>query len=160
MFFKKIPMTINGAEILKKQLLNLKKVQRPKVILDITRARGHGDLKENVEYHSAREEQSFIEGKIQEIENKLSKAQIIDIKKIPRNNVVVFGTTIELLNILNKETSTYQIVGEDEANINKRKISIISPLARSLIGKEEGDKVVVETPKGNDVYEIVSIKYL
>ena len=156
----RIPITKEGELFIKEELSQLKFIERPQISEAIAEARAHGDLKENVEYHSAREEQSFIEGKIQEIENKLSKAQIIDIKKIPRNNVVVFGTTIELLNILNKETSTYQIVGEDEANINKRKISIISPLARSLIGKEEGDKVVVETPKGNDVYEIVSIKYL
>ena len=156
----KVPLTASGAEKLKSELADLKTVQRPRVITAIAEAREHGDLKENAEYHAAREQQSFIEGRIKEIEGKLSNAQVIDVTTMPATGKVIFGTTVELLDINTDVTVEYQIVGEDEANIKEGKISYSSPVARALIGKEEGDEVVVNTPGGEKEYEIVEVKYL
>ena len=156
----RIPMTVAGESALKAELQDLKGVQRPKVIIAIAEAREHGDLKENAEYHAAREQQSFIEGRIQELESKLTNAQIIDISNINNNGKVIFGATITLLNIDDSIETTYQIVGEDEADIKCNKISLASPLARGLIGKEEGDIVNIITPSGVVDYEIINVKYL
>ncbi|MET1256367.1 transcription elongation factor GreA [Aliikangiella maris] len=154
------PMTVLGAEALRTELQDLKQVQRPKVVAAIAEAREHGDLKENAEYHAAREQQGFIEGRIQEIEGKLGNAQIIDVSKIANNGKVIFGTTVELVNLETDDEVTYQIVGDDEADIKKLKISINSPIARALIGKEEGDIGIVKTPNGEVEYEIVQVKYI
>lgn len=156
----KVPLTASGAEKLKSELADLKTVQRPRVITAIAEAREHGDLKENAEYHAAREQQSFIEGRIKEIEGKLSNAQVIDVTTMPATGKVIFGTTVELLDINTDVNVEYQIVGEDEASIKEGKISYSSPVARALIGKEEGDEVVVNTPGGEKEYEIVEVKYL
>ena len=126
----------------------------------IAEARAHGDLKENAEYHAAREQQSFVEGRISDIESKLSAAQIIDVTKIPPTGKVIFGVTVAILNLETDETLRYQIVGEDEASVKENRISITSPMARSLIGKEEGDVVVVRTPGGDAEYEIVSVLHI
>ncbi|MGL6253305.1 MAG: transcription elongation factor GreA, partial [Billgrantia desiderata] len=144
----KVPMTVAGEARLRKELEELKSEARPKVIAAIAEAREHGDLKENAEYHAAREQQGFIEGRIQEIESKLSNAQVIDVAKLPQTGKVIFGVTVELINLGNDEEVSYQIVGEDEADIKAGKISVTSPIARALIGKEEGDVVVVSTPGG------------
>ncbi|MBW6393136.1 transcription elongation factor GreA [Billgrantia antri] len=155
----KVPMTVAGEARLRKELEELKSEARPKVIAAIAEAREHGDLKENAEYHAAREQQGFIEGRIQEIESKLSNAQVIDVHKLPRTGKVIFGVTVELLNLGNDEEVSYQIVGEDEADIKAGKISVTSPIARALIGKEEGDVVVVSTPGGEVEYEISSVEH-
>ncbi|TAL66379.1 MAG: transcription elongation factor GreA, partial [Legionella sp.] len=139
----KHPMTVQGAEALKKELNHLKFVLRPSIVEAISEARAHGDLKENAEYHAAREQQSFNEGRIQEIEAKLSNAQIVDISKIPNNGKVVFGATVTICNVATDAELTYQIVGEDEADIKFNKISYSSPIGRALIAKELGDVVVV-----------------
>jgi len=149
-------MTVGGAEALRKELDNLKGVVRPRITAAIAEARAHGDLKENAEYHAAREQQSFAEGRIQEIEGKLSNAQIIDISKMPQTGKVIFGVTVDIENVGNGETKTYQIVGDDEADL---KISVNSPIARGLIGKEEGDTVVIQTPAGKVEYEIAEVRY-
>lgn len=154
------PLTVRGAEALREELKDLKSVQRPKVIEAIAEARAHGDLKENAEYHAAREQQGFIEGRIAEIESKLSGAQIIDISQLPQTGKVVFGVTVELEDVDSGDTLTYQIVGEDEADIKAGRISINSPIARALIGKEEGDEVEVNVPGGMRSLEIVEVKYL
>lgn len=156
----KIPMTVNGAERLREELKELKNVKRPAVIQAIAEARAHGDLKENAEYHAAREQQSFIEGRIQDIEHKLSVAHIVDLSKLENTGKVVFGCTVDLLNLDTEEPVTYQIVGEDEADIKVGKISVTSPIARSLVGKNEGDEVTVAAPGGAIYYEIVAVKYL
>lgn len=156
----KVPMTVAGEARLRKELEELKGEARPKVIAAIAEAREHGDLKENAEYHAAREQQGFIEGRIQEIESKLSSAQVIDVKKLPKTGKVIFGVTVELINLGNDEEMAYQIVGEDEADIKGGKISVTSPIARALIGKEEGDVVVVTTPGGEVEYEITSVEHL
>lgn len=156
---EKIPMTLRGSEQLQAELKKLKTIDRPKVITAISEARDHGDLKENAEYHAAREQQSFIEGRIQEIESKISRAQIIDISKIKNEGKVIFGATVELINIANDEEVTYQIVGDDEADIEKNKISVNAPIARALIGKEEGDTVEVRAPDGIISYEIIAVRY-
>ena len=135
------PMTMRGAEALKEELHELKTVKRPRIVNDIAEAREHGDLKENAEYHAAREEQGFCEGRIQEIEGKLSYAQIIDVTTIAESDKVIFGATVDILNVDTDETVTYQIVGDDEADVKAGKISYSSPIARGLIGKEVGDKV-------------------
>lgn len=153
-------MTKKGAEALQNELTDLKQVQRPRVVASIAEAREHGDLKENAEYHAAREQQGFIEGRIQEIEAKLGNAQIIDVTAINNTGKVIFGTTLDLVNLENDEEVTYQIVGDDEADIKKEKISINSPVARALIGKEEGDVAVVRTPNGEVEYEIAEVKYI
>lgn len=155
----KVPMTVAGEARLRKELDELKSEARPKVIAAIAEAREHGDLKENAEYHAAREQQGFIEGRIQEIESKLSNAQVIDVAKLPQTGKVIFGVTVELINLGNDEEVSYQIVGEDEADIKAGKISVTSPIARALIGKEEGDVVVVSTPGGEVEYEISSVDH-
>ena len=155
----KTPMTAKGAEKLRIELDELKSVARPRVIQAIAEAREHGDLKENAEYHAAREQQSFIEGRIQEIEGKLSNAQIIDPTKLNAQSKVVFGATVELLDLDNDKAVTYQIVGEDEASIKDGKISISSPIARALIGKEVDDVAEVQAPGGVREYEITAIRY-
>lgn len=153
------PMTIEGEIALQNELRELKQVKRPEVIKAIAEAREHGDLKENAEYHAAREQQGFIEGRIQEIENKLSNAQVINIQDIPHSGKVIFGTTVTLLNLETDQGVTYKIVGEDEANVKVNKISVTSPIARALIGKEEGDEVVVSTPGGEVEYEIERVEH-
>lgn len=152
-------MTIEGSDALNDELMHLKKVERPKVVEAIAEARAHGDLKENAEYHAAREQQGFIEGRIMDIEGKLSNAQVIDISKIPHTGKVLFGTTIKLYDMDTEEEKTYRIVGEDEADIKAGKISVGSPIARGLVGKMEGDEVQVETPGGTKEYEILSVKH-
>ncbi|MBK2124250.1 transcription elongation factor GreA [Fangia hongkongensis] len=153
-------MTVQGELALKDELKDLKSVQRPKVIAAIAEAREHGDLKENAEYHAAREQQSFIEGRIKELEGKLSNAQVIDVTKIANAGKVIFGATVMLFNVESEEEISYQVVGEDEADIKQNKVSVSSPLARALIGKEEGDEVAVKTPAGVTDYEIISVEYL
>ncbi len=154
------PMTKQGAEALKEELTDLKQVQRPRVVADIAEAREHGDLKENAEYHAAREQQGFIEGRIQEIESKLGSAQIIDVTTITNQGKVIFGSTLDLVNLDTDDEVTYKIVGDDEADLKINKISVNSPIARALIGKEEGDVAVVKTPGGDVEYEIVEVKYI
>jgi transcription elongation factor GreA len=154
----KIPMTVEGERFLREELLELKTVKRPEISEAIKEAREKGDLKENAEYHAARELQSFAEGRIKDIEGKLSNAQIIDITRMPVSDKVIFGTTVVVADEHNKET-TYKIVGEDEADLKKGKISVTSPISRSLVGKSEGDEVTIKTPSGNIVYEIVEVKY-
>ncbi|AJC50511.1 transcription elongation factor GreA [Coxiella endosymbiont of Amblyomma americanum] len=155
-----VPITKNGMAKLRSELEFLKTVERPRVIAAITEARSHGDLRENAEYHAAKEHQSFIEGRILEIEAKLSNCQIIDITHIPNDGKVIFGATVTLLNLNTKNTVIYQIVGVDEAILKENKISILSPLARALIGKYVEDVVEVKAPKGITKYEIVSVTYL
>lgn len=154
-----VPMTVKGAEQLNQELENLKRVQRPQVIQAIAEARAHGDLSENAEYHAAKEQQSFIEGRIVEVEAKLSVAQVIDPTKVNAEGRVVFGATVELLDTEIDTEVTYQIVGDDEADIEQGKISISSPIARALIGKEEGDEVTVKVPNGERYYEILTVRY-
>lgn len=156
----KVPMTVVGEQRLREELDTLKSVERPRVIAAIAEAREHGDLKENAEYHAAREQQGFIEGRIQEIEGKLSNAQVIDVTKLPQTGKVIFGVTVELLNMQTDEEVTYRIVGEDEADIKLGRISVTSPIARALIGKEEGDVVLVRTPGGDVEYEVGSVEHL
>ncbi|WWO96906.1 MAG: transcription elongation factor GreA [Candidatus Dasytiphilus stammeri] len=156
----KFPMTIQGVDKLRKELLHLKNIKRPKIINDLATARNHGDLKENAEYHAAREQQSFCEGRIQEIEAKLANAQIIDVTKIPVSNRVVFGSTITIVNRCNNQLYRYRIVGDDEANHKKNLISINSPMARGLIGKELNENVIIKTPKRDVIYEIINIEYI
>jgi len=154
-----IPMTVNGAEALRLELNELKTVKRPAVIQAIAEARAHGDLKENAEYHAAREQQGFIEGRIQDIEGKLSNAQIIDVTKMTNNGKVIFGTTVTILNLDTEEEVTYRIVGDDEADIKSNLISVNSPIARGLIGKEVDDVVNITTPKGVVEFEITDVQY-
>ena len=156
---EKTPMTVFGAEKLRAELTQLKSVERPKVIQAIAEAREHGDLKENAEYHAAREQQGFIEGRIQEIEGKLGSAQIIDPRTVNANGKVVFGATVELLDLESDKEVTYQIVGEDESDIKGGKISYTSPIARALIGKEVDDVAEVQAPGGVREYEIVAVRY-
>lgn len=155
-----IPMTVAGAESLRTELQRLKSEDRPRIIQAIADAREHGDLKENAEYHAAREQQSFCEGRIQEIEAKLSNAQVIDVTKIPNNGKVIFGATVTVFNTSSDEEVTYRIVGDDEADIKKHLISVNSPLARAMIGKEEDDVALVATPSGEVEYEVVKVVYL
>lgn len=157
---QKFPMTIEGEKALRTELQQLKTVERPKVIAAIAEAREHGDLKENAEYHAAREQQGFIEGRIQDIEGKLSNAQIIDIKTIPHTGKVIFGVTVTLINCDTDAEVVYRIVGDDEADIKQNRISVSSPIARALIGKEEGDTVVVQIPSGTVEYEIDTVKHV
>ena len=156
----KFPMTVKGEAALREELERLKKVERPRITQAIAEAREHGDLKENAEYHAAREQQSFNEGRIMEIEGKLANAQVIDVAAIPRTGKVIFGTTIDLINVETNETVTYRIVGEDEADVKSNLISVSSPIARALIGKEEGDVVVVKAPGGDIEYEIDQVQHL
>ncbi|MDF1831366.1 MAG: transcription elongation factor GreA [Porticoccaceae bacterium] len=155
----KVPMTVFGEAALRAELEDLKKVQRPRIVAAIAEARAHGDLKENAEYHAARDEQSFTEGRIQEIESKLGHAQVIDVSKIPAGDKVIFGVTVTIINLESDATVTYTIVGDDESDIKQNKISYQSPIARALIGKEIGDVVVVKTPSGDVEYEIDDVSY-
>ena len=157
---QKHPMTISGANALKEELTRLKQVDRPSVIEAIATARAHGDLKENAEYHAAREQQSFIEGRIQELEAKMSVAHIIDVTKMPNNGKVIFGATVTVVNNDTDDEVTYQIVGEDEANLKHKKISFSSPLGRALVGKELDDTVPVQTPDGIVEYDIIKVEYI
>jgi transcription elongation factor GreA len=152
-------MTVEGEKTLRQELERLKTVDRPRIITAIAEAREHGDLKENAEYHAAREQQGFCEGRIQEIESRLANARVIDISTIPASDKVIFGVTVGLINVDTDVETSYKIVGEDEANVKLNKISITSPIARALIGKEVGDEVVVVTPGGDVSYEIDSVKY-
>lgn len=156
----KVPLTSRGAEKLRDELQQLKSVKRPAVIKAIAEARAHGDLKENAEYHAAREQQSFIEGRINDIEGKLSNAQVIDVTLMAASGKVIFGATVELSDEDAGKQVTYQIVGEDEADIKANRISITSPIARALIGKEEGDTAEVKAPGGIKSYEILAVKYI
>ena len=156
----KFPMTVSGEATLRAELDRLKRVERPKITQAIADAREHGDLKENAEYHAAREQQSFMEGRVMEIEGKLGNAQVIDVKAIPNTGKVIFGTTIDLVNVETDDTVTYRIVGEDEADVKQNLISVGSPIARALIGKEEGDIVVVKAPGGNIEYEIDQVQHI
>lgn len=155
-----IPMTVRGEKMLRDELNHLKSVVRPKIIADIADAREHGDLKENAEYHAAREQQGFCEGRIQEIEAKLSTAQVIDVTKMTNNGKVIFGATVTILNVDTDAEVTYRIVGDDEANIKENLISVNSPIARGLIGKEVDDTVNIQTPNGVVEYEIIEVEYL
>ena len=155
----KVPLTARGAQKLRDELQQLKTVDRPRVIDAIATAREHGDLKENAEYHAAREQQSFIEGRIQDIEGKLSNAEIIDVTKLDTGGRVVFGATVDLAEEETGDEVTYQIVGEDEADIKEGLISVSSPIARALIGKNEGDIATVVAPGGEKEYEILSVRY-
>jgi transcription elongation factor GreA len=156
----KTPMTLRGAEALREELRHRKSELRPKIIAAIDEARSHGDLRENAEYHAAREQHGFNEGRISEIEAKLSNAQIVDVAQLPKNGRVVFGTTIDLADTDSGDELRYQIVGEDEADSKNGLISVNSPIARALIGKSEGDVVQVKTPGGNRELEIVKVQYL
>ena len=153
-------ITKSGYEEMEAELKQLKQIERPAIIKAIAEAREHGDLKENAEYHAAKEEQGFIEGRIKEVESKLSRMQVIDVTKLNQNGRCVFGTTVCLLNIEDDSEITYQIVGEDEADIDRNKISCHSPIASALMGNEEGDEVTVKAPRGDIVYEILSVEYL
>jgi transcription elongation factor GreA len=155
----KVPLTAKGAAKLQEELTRLKSVERPRIIKAIAEARAHGDLKENAEYHAAREQQSFVEGRIKDIEGKLSHAQIIDVTKLDAGGKVVFGATVVVLELDNDEEFTYQIVGEDEADIKSNLISVSSPIARALIGKREGDDVFLQTPGGKREFEILEVRY-
>ena len=153
-------MTVAGAETLREELNELKSVIRPRISAAIAEAREHGDLKENAEYHAAREQQSFCEGRITEIESKLADSEIIDVTKIESTGRVIFGSTITLLNVETDESVTYKIVGEDEADVPSGKISVVSPIARAVMGKNEGDEDVGKVPAGDVQYEIGSVLYL
>jgi transcription elongation factor GreA len=155
----KVPLTMRGAEKLRAELQRLKTVERPKIIQAIAEARAHGDLKENAEYHAAREQQSFVEGRIKEIEGKLSHANIIDVSSLDAGGKVVFGATVALADEDSGEEVTYQIVGDDEADIKHGMISVSSPIARALIGKEEGDVATVRAPGGDRNLEIIEVRY-
>jgi transcription elongation factor GreA len=155
-----IPMTVEGTRALEDELLRLKNEDRQRIVSDIATAREHGDLKENAEYHAAKEEQAFVEGRIREIEAKLSRMQIIDVTKLNQDGRCVFGTTVTLVNLVDETEIVYKIVGEDEADIELGKISCHSPIARALLGNEEGDEVTVKAPKGDIAYEIIEIQYI
>jgi transcription elongation factor GreA len=157
---KKVPITARGAEKLRDELVRLKTVKRPRIIAAIAEARAHGDLKENAEYHAAREQQSFVEGRIKEIEGKLSHAHIVDITTLDANGKVIFGCTVQLMDEDTEETIVYQIVGEDEADIKVGMISVNSPIARALIAKMEGDVVSVTVPGGQRSLEIIEVRYI
>lgn len=154
------PMTQEGADKLREELNRLKRVERPKIVAAIAEAREHGDLKENAEYHAAREQQSFAEGRIQELEDKLGHAQIIDVHKIPESDKVIFGATVDIINVATDEAKSYKIVGEDEADIKLNKLSYQSPIARALMGKEVGEVVMVKTPSGDVEYEIDQVRHI
>ena len=156
----KVPMTVAGEQSLRHELDRLKREDRPRIIQAIAEAREHGDLKENAEYHAAREQQSFAEGRIQDIEHKLSHAQIIDVSAIPNTGKVIFGTTVDLINTENDNPVTYRIVGEDESDVKANLISVSSPIARALVGKSEGDEVVVKAPSGDIYYEIERVHHI
>ncbi len=153
------PMTLKGSQRLREELEHLKSVKRPEVIQSIAEARAHGDLKENAEYHAAREQQGFIEGRIKELESSLSHAQLIDVSKLNAGSRIVFGAVVELAEVESGDEVTYQIVGDLEADIKKGLISVSAPIARALIGKHEGDTVTIAAPSGQRSYEIVGVRY-
>lgn len=157
---QRFPMTPQGEQALKEELQRLKSEDRPRIIAAIAEARAHGDLKENAEYHAAKEQQGFCEGRIQEVEAKLGAADVIDVTTLQQDGRVVFGVTVEIENLDTEERKSYRLVGDDEADYKVNKISINSPIARGLIGKREGDEVKINTPKGEVEYEIVSVKYI
>ena len=150
---------MRGAELLRRELQELKSVKRPQIIEAIATARAHGDLRENAEYHAAREQQAFVEGRIKNIESKLSSAEIIDVSTLRGGGRITFGVTVVLADETTGEESTYTIVGEDEADIKQRMVSISSPIARAMIGREEGDVITVEAPAGHRIYEVVEVRY-
>ena len=156
----RIPLTAKGAQRLRRQLDELKSVDRPRIIRAIAEARSHGDLSENAEYHAAREQQGFIEGRIATLDEALAVAEIIDVEKIDADGKIVFGATVELLNLEREEEVRYQIVGEKEADINLGLLSITAPIARALIGKEEGDVIEVNAPGGVVEYEVLAVSYI
>ena len=156
----RIPMTAKGAQRLRRQLDKLKSVERPRIIRAIAEARSHGDLSENAEYHAAREQQGFIEGRIATLDEALAVAEIIEVEKIDAEGKIVFGATIELLNLEREEEVRYQIVGEKEADINLGLLSVTAPIARALIGKEEGDVIEVNAPGGIVEYEVLAVSYI
>jgi len=160
MSITRVPMTLAGETALREELQQLKTVERPRIVQAIAEAREHGDLKENAEYHAAREQQGFCEGRIQEIESKLSEAQVIDITTIPYTGKVIFGTTVTIINCDTDEELTYRIVGEDEADVKSGLISVTSPIARGLVGKSEGDDVTIRTPGGDVDYEIDKVQHI
>jgi len=155
----KVPMTDRGAELLREELTKLKSDDRPKVIQAIAEARAHGDLKENAEYHAAKDQQGFIEGRIKQIEAKLSNTQIVDVTTIDAKGKIVFGSTVDLLDVESDKQSTYKIVGEDEADINQGLISFSSPIARAIIGRNEGDEISFSAPGGEKHYEVIEVRY-
>lgn len=157
---QRYPMTPEGKHALEQELQQLKSVERPRIIAAIAEAREHGDLKENAEYHAAREQQGFCEGRIQDIEGKLGACQVIDVKELEQNGRVVFGVTVTIENLDTEEQKTYKIVGDDEADFKINKISVNSPIARGLLGKNEGDEAKIVTPQGEVEYEIVNVEYL
>lgn len=157
---KRVPITVRGAAALREELRKLKGEARPNVIKAIAEARAHGDLSENAEYHAAREQQGFIEGRIQELESKLSLAEVIDVTQQPATGKVIFGATVDLADEDSGATVTYQIVGEDEADIKAGRISVGSPIARALVGKSEGDAVEVAAPGGKRSYEVIAVRYV
>ena len=157
---EKEPITINGLQKLKDELIFLKEKKRPEIVSAIAEARSHGDLKENAEYHAAKEQQGLTEARIREIESKLTNSQVIDVTAIPPSGKVIFGVTLDLYDLGKDEEVLFKIVGEDEANVNEGKISFSSPLARALIGKSEGDIAKFESPSGPQEYEIVAIKHV
>tara|TARA_B110000438_G_scaffold213606_1_gene205854 strand:+ start:80 stop:556 length:477 start_codon:yes stop_codon:yes gene_type:complete len=156
----KVAMTVHGAQLLRDELKTLKSVERPRVITAISEARAHGDLKENAEYHAAKEQQGFIEGRIKEIEGKLANAQEVDITAINAQGKVVFGSTVAVIDLQNDQKITYRIVGEDESDIKLGMISYTSPIARALIGKSEGDEIIFQAPGGEKEYEILQVTYI
>ena len=155
----KVPMTIRGAELLREELAKLKSDDRPKVIQAIAEARAHGDLKENAEYHAAKDQQGFIEARIKQIEGKLSNTHIVDVTTVDAKGKIVFGATVDLLDVQSDQESTYKIVGEDEANINEGLISFTSPIARAMIGRNEGDEVFFSAPGGEKHFEVMKVRY-
>lgn len=157
---QRYPMTPQGKLALEKELHQLKSIERPRIITAIAEAREHGDLKENAEYHAAREQQGFCEGRVQDIEGKLGAAQVIDVKELEQNGRVVFGVTVTIENLDTEEQKTYMIVGDDEADFKINKISVNSPIARGLLGKSEGDEAKIQTPQGEVEYEIVKVAYI
>ena len=157
---QRYPMTPEGKIALEKELLQLKSVDRPRIIAAIAEAREHGDLKENAEYHAAREQQGFCEGRVQDIEGKLGACQVIDVAALEQNGRVVFGVTVTIENLDTEEQKTYRIVGDDEADFKINKISVNSPIARGLLGKNEGDEAKIQTPNGEVEYEVVKVEYL
>jgi transcription elongation factor GreA len=156
----KVPMTVECEQRLRAELGHLKSVVRPQIVEAIAEARAHGDLKENAEYHAAKDQQGFSEGRIKEIEGKLGDAQVIDITRITPTGKVIFGTTVTLIDVADDSEKRYRIVGEDEADIKEQKISVMSPLARAMVGKSEGDAIVVQTPNGEHEYEIERVEYI
>jgi transcription elongation factor GreA len=157
---KKVPMTVRGAELLREELRKLKSEDRPRIIQAIAEARAHGDLKENAEYHAAKDQQGFVEARIKEIEAKLSNIQVIDVTTVDAKGKIVFGATVELLDEQSGKEIVYRIVGEDEADIKYGLISFTSPIARALIGKNEGDDVIFSAPGGEKRYEVIQVRYV